>query len=256
MDTIPPCRWRTDLAEAGLVCHSPRYVAPPNYVNANFCCACHYVEAPIMPLSGGGSTEKIAVAMLYTPEIASMGQISAGSLRSYAKRHGYRAVISETIIDPTRPPSWSKLLLICGYLEANPACEWLFWIDADAVITRPEQALEELIDAKADMIVGEDISGPMNLGVFLIRNCPASLALFRRAYAKTAYIHHPCWEQPAVAEAIAENCTGLVVKIVSRRLFNSFAFEHQSGDFIIHFAGCSAVDKQRGVERFTIHEVG
>jgi hypothetical protein len=43
MIELLPCRWRSGQ-EHGLWCHSPRYIAPPNRVTAEFCRACCYRE--------------------------------------------------------------------------------------------------------------------------------------------------------------------------------------------------------------------
>jgi hypothetical protein len=54
-DRRPPCRWREDRGAAGLACHSPRYVGPPNKVSDDFCRSCGYADhvpapAPVSPL--------------------------------------------------------------------------------------------------------------------------------------------------------------------------------------------------------------
>jgi hypothetical protein len=158
--------------------------------------------------------------------------------------------VASAALDPGRPAPWSKLALVERYFSKNPACNWLMWIDADAVITNPAQRLEDLVADDVDFLVAEDIPpSPINSGVFLARNCPAVLDLFRRAYAKAQYLGHPWCEQPALADALRENAAGLRFRIVPRRLFNSFAGEHRPGDFIIHFAGCTRTAKMAGVQR-------
>jgi hypothetical protein len=98
--------------------------------------------------------------------------------------------------------------------------------------------------------VAADLSpSQINTGVFLVRNCPASLAMIRRAYAKNHFRNHPCWEQPAVQEASRDCAESLRTKIVSRRLFNCFANEFEKGDFIVHFAGWSPDEKLAGVKK-------
>ncbi|MGH7193983.1 MAG: hypothetical protein ACREJM_10685, partial [Candidatus Saccharimonadales bacterium] len=111
------------------------------------------------------------------------------------------------------------------------------------------QRLEELIDENVDFLVAEDRSaGPINTGVFLVRNCPAAIQMLRLAYGKVEFLDHPCWEQPAVAEAMRECSETLRSRVVSRRRFNSFFDEYQEGDFIIHFAGCKHELKLAGVK--------
>jgi len=249
VDELPPCRWR-ECANGGFRCHSPRYVAPPNRVAADFCRSCPYVEGVAAPEPAvTRTTARFVVATLYTREIAEMGSLSAGVLRAYAARHGYEAVVSPEAVDPSRPAAWGKLLLVERHLAHNPSCEWLLWIDADAVITNAARRLEELID-DADFLVSDDpSSSPINSGVFLARNCPAVLDLLRRAYAKVQYLFHPWWEQLALAEALRESGPALRSRVVPRRLFNAFPGEHRAGDFVIHFAGCPREVKLAGVRQ-------
>jgi SAM-dependent methyltransferase len=190
------------------------------------------------------------IGTLYTPEIASLGERTSKVIRAYAKRHGYQAIVATNPIDASRPATWSKLLLIEQYLTENPACAWLMWIDANAVITNPKQRLEDLIDDGVDFLACDDQPrSQVNTGVFLIRNCPSALEMLRRAYAKVTYIHHPWREAPAVVEALADCADTLRTRIVPRRTLNSCVDEHHPGDFIIHFAGCSPEATLAGVKK-------
>ncbi len=192
----------------------------------------------------------IAVCTLYTEKVRDLGRLAAKGLRSYAKRHGYTAVIADKQLDTSRHPYWSKLVLVERYLTENPKCRWLMWIDVDAVITNPHKRLEELIDESTDFMIAEDIPpSPINTGVFLIRNCPATLDLLRRAYAKKQFLRHPLPEQAALFEALRESASTFRFRIVPRRLFNSFAEEHRAGDFVKHFAGLKHELKLAGVKK-------
>jgi hypothetical protein len=192
---------------------------------------------------------RFAVATLYTPDYAKLGTYTSKVLCAYAKRRGYDAIVATGSLDPARPASWSKLLLVERYLATNPGCTWLMWIDADAVIANPRQRLEDLIDDDIDFLAAEDVLGyAINAGVFLVRNCPATLEMLRRAYAKVQYTHHPCWEQLALAEALRE-CDTVRSRVVPRRLLNALPREYRQGDFIVHFPGCSLEAKLRGVKR-------
>ncbi len=252
MNELPLCRWREHQADDSLLCQSSKYIAPPNPVAADFCRSCSYIDheqSEIRTISDAPGA-RIALATLYTPEMSEMGQLSSGALCAYAARHGYAAVVATGKIDATRPASWSKLLLVERHLASNPACEWVMWIDADAVVTNPARRVEDLIGEDVDFLVAEDLPpSPMNLGVFLIRNCPATRDLLRRAYEKGQYTHHPWWEQPAIVEALSEGGAAVRFRVVPRRLFNAFPGEHREGDFILHFAGSSPEAKLAGVRK-------
>jgi hypothetical protein len=193
---------------------------------------------------------RFAIATLYTPEFAKMGKYTSKVLRGYAKQRGYDAIVATGSLDTTRPPAWSKLLLVERYLATNPACTWLMWIDADAVIANPEKRLEDLIDKDIDFLAAEDQSAcAINSGVFLVRNCPAALAMLRRAYAKVEYIHHPWREQLPLAEALRECSDTVRSRVVRRRLLNAFPDDYQEGDFILHYAGCSLEARLYGLKK-------
>jgi GR25 family glycosyltransferase involved in LPS biosynthesis len=202
------------------------------------------------PARSDPKSRSIAVCTLYTEKIADLGRLAAKGLRAYARRHGYTALIADRQLDTSRHPYWSKLILVERYLSENPKCRWLMWLDADAVITNPHKRLEELIDEDTDFMIAEDLPpGPINAGVFLIRNCLAGLDLLRRTYAKKQYLRHPLPEQAALFQALRESASTLRYRIVPRRLFNSFAEEHRAGDFIKHFAGLSHEVKLEGVRK-------
>jgi xyloglucan 6-xylosyltransferase len=81
---------------------------------------------------------------------------------------------------------WAKLPLIRKLMLTHPEVEWIFWVDADAMITDMvfEMPLEEydqynIIMWGFDQMVFEDKNWVgMNTGVFFIRNCQWSMDLF------------------------------------------------------------------------------
>jgi hypothetical protein len=117
------------------------------------------------------------------------------------------------------------------------------WMDADAVITNPQKRLEDFLERGVDFVIAEDPYSPVNSGVFLARNCAATIYALRRAYAKAHLLTHELPEQTALAEALLDSRTTVSTRLVSRRVLNSFASEHEKGDFIIHFAGWPAETK-------------
>lgn len=89
---------------------------------------------------------------------------------AYAKRHGYSYVCRRTCYLPTRTPQWNKVLFVKRYLRH---CDWLFWIDPDALIIAPEVTVESVVAYHAkgrDLIVSLDSMG-ICMGVCFFRNC-------------------------------------------------------------------------------------
>mmetsp|Transcript_35095 Transcript_35095/g.91818 ORF Transcript_35095/g.91818 Transcript_35095/m.91818 type:complete len:476 (+) Transcript_35095:80-1507(+) len=76
-------------------------------------------------------------------------------------------------IRPRDHLTWYKVVLIQRAL-ANPAWDWVVWIDADAVVVHHDVGIDRLIARggdDVDLIIGEDISPScrVNAGVMLIR---------------------------------------------------------------------------------------
>ncbi|KAI0513939.1 hypothetical protein KFK09_009971 [Dendrobium nobile] len=97
-----------------------------------------------------------------------------GNKRAYAARMGYDFVDAHDLVDPGRPPSWSKIVAVRSQL---PSHDWVFWNDADTVVTNPDISLENILGAvigqadfetSPDLVVTEDVNG-INAGVFFVR---------------------------------------------------------------------------------------
>ncbi|KAL6611366.1 hypothetical protein ACP70R_039294 [Stipagrostis hirtigluma subsp. patula] len=91
---------------------------------------------------------------------------SARNKRAYAAAHGYGvAALSAAAVDTRRPPSWSKVLALRAHLHRH---HWLFWNDADTLVTNPDIPLERILfsvighsnfDDSPDLILTEDVNG-------------------------------------------------------------------------------------------------
>lgn len=103
----------------------------------------------------------------------------------YAQRHGYTAQENSHLLDPSRPPAWSKIRAAQHMLDLPAAsstatatqqkqykCDWVLWLDADVVIMNSSIALESLIpaDPNIHMVVTSDRRFTANSGVWLLRN--------------------------------------------------------------------------------------
>ncbi|PKA56480.1 Galactomannan galactosyltransferase 1 [Apostasia shenzhenica] len=98
-----------------------------------------------------------------------------GNKRKYAAAMGYDFVDASDLVDRRRPPSWSKILAVISQL---PTHDWVFWNDADTVVTNPDISLESILRAASgqgdmktgpDLVVTEDVNG-VNAGVFFVRH--------------------------------------------------------------------------------------
>lgn len=183
----------------------------------------------------GSSRPCISLLTLYTDEIAHYAAPVADAKEQYCAAHGYTFVRATASLDTSRPPAWSKILLIERYLEDHPECQWVVWIDADAVIMHTETPLEAFLDDRYDLVVGTDDQW-VNTGVFFLRNSAAARRFLRQVYSRTEHTHHPFWEQAAMHDLLREGVHGLSVHVVPSAPFNAYPSTYTEGDFILHFA--------------------
>jgi len=110
----------------------------------------------------------------------------------YAREHGYDFAMYQRRWSQ-RPPSWDKILFAQQQLRY---CDWLFWIDADAIATRP---IDDLVEHHKFLVVGSNRRDRLNFGMFLLRNCRLSYQFLKDVWGQVQFIDHFVWEQRAVA---------------------------------------------------------
>ena len=178
------------------------------------------------------------------------------SKRQYAKKHGYDLHIGGAEVwDRSRPIPWTKLPYILKFLDQY---EYLFWSDADVMITNHDLRLEDhvlpLLPPTKDLLWTKDVCGNLNSGNMLIRGGSAWIKdMFKRTYEQTDLIHHIWWENAGMVRMYLQN-PGDAAKTETLddfRKFNSYVFGpknlatdptarlFQPGDFLVHFAGVS-----------------
>jgi hypothetical protein len=141
---------------------------------------------------------RTCVTTLYNAPFARIGDFCRASLVDYADRHGYDAVHSSGV-EIDRPISWQKLLLVESLFDAG--YEFVFWVDADAIVTDPSRAVLDVVRPGKDLyLVRHKIHGRYcaNMGVFLLRNSGWSRKLLRDLGALEQYNDHPWWETAAL----------------------------------------------------------
>jgi len=120
---------------------------------------------------------KFKVLMLYDAAYAIVGNATSSINRAYAHRWGYDFVCCPNRLDVRLRPAWSKFRLI---EQEMATCDWLLWLDADALIVNHDPPLENLVREDKDLLLSTDSCGYCT-GVFLIRNCAWSLQLMQAA---------------------------------------------------------------------------
>lgn len=186
---------------------------------------------------------KIAMVTMVTPAVAEL-EPSIPNKQDYCAAQGHALVVGREVLDATRHPVWTKMHLLKRHL---PDYDWLFWSDADAVVTDFGRSLGGVLQqarslGEADLYVAKDRFG-MNFGHFFLRNCPGSFRLIDLALARTDTLAHTWQEQEAVVRILRETPDVLRVAYVPQRLFNSYPAEMncgaawRPGDFICHCPG-------------------
>lgn len=183
---------------------------------------------------------------LVTPEFADY-EPSIQNKLDYCAVHGHDLLVGRKVLDTSRRPAWTKLHVVRRHL-AN--YDWLFWTDADALVTDFAPRLDEVLararasNGEADLYVSSDPRG-MNFGHFFLRNGPNAFALIDATLARNDTLDHGCQEQEAVVRVLRANPTICRTAYVPQRLFNSYPegmgdgpdASWQPGDFICHCPG-------------------
>ena len=165
------------------------------------------------------------------------------SQKQHARRHGYTRITDESIFEPRRDATWSKIPLLQKHLAD---WDWLMWIDGDVLITNQDRKIEEfidLVDSSKFLFIGKDFQG-LNAGVFIIRNCPQAHEFLKDVWAFEGYDRKLFHEQTAMEQLMPKYASG--VQIVPHKYINIMnAYDSRMdqrvhwlpGDFCVHFAG-------------------
>ncbi len=184
---------------------------------------------------------RIALVTLYTDNIRALAELTNPSKEAYCRRWGYDFICHEGTLDPSRPPAWSKIRLL---LENLGDYDWLYWLDADALVMNPEVALESFCDERYSLVVAQleekDLFGDLHLntGSFFVRNDEWGRRILE-AVDGTAQEDSPCWEQKAFVDLFTTQSwvrERVRVETESWR-FNAFLPTYRKGDFVFHALG-------------------
>lgn len=142
----------------------------------------------------------IVLVTYYDEPFREIGALSAASMKRYADMHGYDVRI-ERHSRTERPVSWNKIPIIRSLFDEG--YEFVFWIDADAVITDYGQDIGNAIRHEKDLYavrVAYEGGVIPSMGIILIRNSPWSRALLAAMWEKSEYTHHHLWENMAFCD--------------------------------------------------------
>lgn len=194
--------------------------------------------------------------------------------KAYAEKHGYDWRQYWGSLDESRPPAWSKILYILKALDKG--YDWVYWIDADAVIMNHEIELLKFLDDRYDFILCKDAFS-WNTGSWFIKNTEEARQLLEYTYSKEEFSDAFLWEQGAFMNAAFEK--GARIKVCPQKDFNSVAKEtkefflegntyecgrykfvlsmeeydkgvYEDGDFVLHFASLNDAGRTMLLEQY------
>lgn len=193
-----------------------------------------------------------------------VGPLSAQNKYEYAMKNGYSFLCYRSYESYDRPPSWFKIPLILSLMESY---DWIFWSDADSIVTNFNIKVEEIIEKKYERkktvflspaispvevnlpdlkeqnyIITQDDYSPC-MGEFMIRNCEWSKKFFLEINNQTQFINDPIWENRAQDYLMFHNSKILeYCKFIPKKEMNAFYknakgedLDWQQGDFVCHF---------------------
>lgn len=196
-----------------------------------------------------------------------VGLLSAPNKAKYAFKHGYDFICKRNYEGYDRPISWFKIKHIIDLL---PSYDYIFWTDADCVITNYNIRIEDLINNSIDRpnkvfisphihsvevnlpkleetnyIIAHDYYSPC-MGNFIIKNCKWSIDFFTSIYNQTQFMNDPIWDNRGQDYLFYHHPELMKdVKFVPKYLINSMIYDWKHGDFLIHFP---AINSKRRVE--------
>jgi len=193
--------------------------------------------------------EAFTVLTLHDERMAGVGRITAQALRDYARCQNYGFVYHDRLIDPSRHPSWNKILAVRNALLKQKE-GWVMWVDADAVVMNHRVRAESLIPQGHDLVFASDDNG-LVAGIFLIRYCEWSLKFLETVFFlgdlnSDPDDFGPKWEQNTIKH-ILKHFAGFAghVALLPKRQLNSDLASFQPGDFILHLGLMTNGNRER-----------
>lgn len=143
---------------------------------------------------------RIAICSLHEGPETEMTRLTAANHLNFAQDCGYTYIRVANRIDVSRPPSWSKVLLL---LELLRQYEWVCWMDTDAVFTKDAFTLFSIFGCKAESpsqvwLFEQPHCCSLNGGVLLCKAGKIVTDLLWTLYRSDWTTYCPWWEQEAM----------------------------------------------------------
>lgn len=178
---------------------------------------------------------------------AEVGKLTLESKIDYCKIHGYDFYLKDKDFSKDRVIGYERIKI---FLENIDSYDWLWYLDADAMIMNQTIRLENIIDDNYNMIIAQNLNNKniieINDGSILLKRSEWSKKYLNYINSLEDYFFHPWSCMQALIDYI--NVTHIEeakknIKIVHPRYFNSHYHEwttHSNfkiGDFVLHAVG-------------------
>jgi hypothetical protein len=206
------------------------------------------------------SALRIAVCtMAHGPHVALL-ELTAPSLTRYAERHGYEYVEVRHRLDPSRPASWDKVVLLRSLVTKFDV---VVWLDADAlVLDRAPDIATVLRPRKFLYMVEHRVNGARipNAGVIVMRGGRAAARFLDQVWKQRRFVADKWWENAAIVHLLGyRDLDGLrpVAPSAWRWGFaaldvawNSIPADAAPEPYVIHCAGIPFAERMQYLRQF------
>jgi len=149
--------------------------------------------------------------------------------RLYAKRHGYRRVVSHERLQPQIHQAWEKISKLHQMLQ-EPSISAVLWLDDDAFVRKQSITIEYWLEQypNADLIIGrcdaaKFLPHAITSGVMIFRNTPWSRHFLNAVMHSKDCDYKSrtcCWEQDCMKKVLNESDFEFRVAEISLGEFN------------------------------------
>jgi hypothetical protein len=169
-------------------------------------------------------------------------------LKEYCHIHNYKYVLEDKVLDTSRAPSWSKIILLKREMLNNKDIDYIVWIDDDILICDKNKKFEDFLNNDfSSLLICNDIAiNPFNCGLMVFKNNQESIDMLDEVWEignrETKWKKEPNWEQECFKIYYGKDNSK--IKIIPHRTMQSIHMTYKPGDFSIHFAGIHNINRR------------
>jgi hypothetical protein len=229
----------------------------------------------------------VCIVTHFTSNMDTYALDASDNHQAYAWRHGYKTfayrgrISGDQFIDPDNAERlrhdglyWQKIAAVQRLLAQRatigdgPFCQWVMWIDADAIFTNFERSIESILaqyPGKDVVLAREYFDTFINAGVFFVNNSEQGRSFIDNVAGMfDVYKDEKLPEQQAMQDYALQRRIPLTPKqkhfeayardlrpeivIAAQRTFNSFANASVPSDLVAHLAGTKGEKRKQRMQ--------